>query len=61
MSEYHILTTSDVYKKASTLDKMIMLKDLKHYSLESGCDANHEFYTLFELLKCEFKELQKED
>lgn len=53
MSEFSNLIESKVYKAASTIGKMIMLKDLKHYTLESGCDANCEFYKLFEILRKE--------
>lgn len=61
MSEYQGLVQSNIYINASTVAKMAMLKDLKHYSLESGCDANHDFYTLFESLKTEFEKLTSQN
>lgn len=52
-NDFENLTQSPVYLKSTTLEKMRMLKEVKHYSLESGCDANLEFYRLFDVLEKE--------
>lgn len=59
MSEFNNLINSSHYKTASTTDKMKMLKDLKHYSLESGCDANYEFYKLFDDIEKDLQDAKR--
>ena len=43
-SEFDDMRTSSLYKNATLPEKIQIAIDHKHYSLESGADANHELF-----------------
>lgn len=49
-NETEKLINSDVYQYANVEDQIQMLLELRHFSLESGADAQVEIFKLFPVL-----------